>query len=785
MDPVRSITSPEERKYRDDQEEQPKSTNPLLCQRCQIWDNIWTWVYRRTKDDPISLQELSRKTNCLMCRILGTMIETRRGNSETLRVWPPESPFRIDSSDPTKTTIRLLLHLEVTFLSNELELDETLAEVQSEYSDRKASKITLTPQLCFNYSADGTPHLTSIEPWEIPVFDVSLLKTWLRGCETVHGSLCVGESHIQIADLPLGFRVIDVCAMHIVKPSASMRFIALSYMWPLGGDTDVQLEKKNLQELETPGGLINTPLPNIISDSIALCRDLGENYLWIDRLCIVQDDVDEKPAQIAAMDKIYRSASSTIVAALNTRGGTGLPGTKGQPRESSIWTPPRDGEVEGRGIKPNGMTAIVQPSLWNKRGWTFQERILSRRRLFITESQVIFECSRGKAYEELTYLPQQPREAREEDPGSPQDPETERAKQFEEQEWCQIPAFSPWSRYDPDHDIDFNMKSSTSLVDYFHWVEDYTSRQLSYDSDILNAFAGVGNFLTESLNSRLIFGLPERYLPQTLMWSCLGPAERRTEMPQIPSWSWASSTKRSDYKWIAGSSTFVEHMVRIASLAYFYFQDPDLGLRKLAVREQWIENEVAMKDIENNDEVLELPGKYMPSVWRTKQTWQECPQNPWKAWLNQGLDPRACNAAASLPGSLLFNTTVATLKLGHDTRDIYKNEDPLYRDASICTSDNIQVGWLNKMSRDWIEMHIGDDKLYEFIVICGALADWRSRKTLVQYFKEFDLWRMHAMLVERIQIQREAFIARRVGVGVVDAHKWKDCNPRWETVVLC
>jgi hypothetical protein len=385
-----------------------------------------------------------------------------------------------------------------------------------------------------------------------------------------------------------------------------------------GEENHVQLEKRNVSALEAPGGLVNICLPNLISDAISLSKDLGENYLCVDRLCIVQDDTEEKPGQIAAMDKIYRSANFSIIAALNTREGTGLPGVPGQPRGSSIWTPARDCEVEGRGIRANGVTAIVRPSLWNKRGWTFQERVLSRRRLFITESQVIFECSRGKAYEEFTYLPQRPHEPH--DPESPQDPEMERQRQLEEQERRQIPAFSPRSRYDSDCDIYYNMKSSTSLVDYFYWVEDYTSRELSYGSDVLNAFAGVDNYLTESLKSHLVFGHSERYLPQTLMWSCHGLADRRIEMPQIPSWSWASSTKRIHYKWIAGSSTFDEDMVKIASLVYFYFQDPDRGFRKLQVGERWIEDEVAMKDIENNDEVLELAGKYMPGLWRTKQT---------------------------------------------------------------------------------------------------------------------------------------------------------------------
>lgn len=180
---------------------------------------------------------------------------------------------------------------------------------------------------------------------------------------------------------------------------------------------------------------------------------------------------------------------------------------------------------------------------------------------------------------------------------------------------------------------------------------------------------------------------------------------------------------------------------------------------------------------------MDLTGKYMPGEWRTKKTWKECPQNPWKTWTNQGLQPQACNAVTSFPGSLIFNTTTAALRLEHDSRDIYKDASQTDRDFAICNLDGERVGWLNKMSHDWIDLHAGNGKTYDFIVLCGALANWRSRKTLVQVAGDFDLWRLHVMLVERLPL--ESFVARRIDVGIIDAHKWKYCNPRWETIVLC
>lgn len=568
--------------------------------------------------------------------------------------------------------------------------------------------------------------------------------------------------------------------MRIVKPNEAVRFVALSYMWQQSDDGDhVQLESRNIEELELSGGMANISLPNIISDAISLCKELGETYLWVDRFCIIQDDAESKHDQIFGMDKIYRSATFTIVAALNKRDGKGIPGFTGRPRISSVWRPPYDCEVEGRGIRPNCTTAIVDPSLWNKRGWTFQERVLSRRRLFITEFQVSFECGKGVAAEELTYCPPTP--YRKDESTMVIDAELEKEKQIEEQERHQIPAFARRSSYESG--IDYNMKSSTSLVDYFYLVENYTSRQLSFGSDILNAFAGIGRSLGESFGSGMIFGLPEKYIPQTLMWSCLGLVERRLETPQIPNWSWASSLKVADYYWIKGRSTFDQDLVRIASLVYFHFQDPERGLRRLAVEERWIDYLVSIEELANEDELPSLAGKYVPGVIRSANTWKECPQNPWTALAHTTLAPGTCSIASTIPGSLVFNTTVASLKLDHDTRGIYDLAEFTERDVAICDLKGGLVGWLNKMNPDWIDAHKDNDKAYEFIVLCGALADWRTRKTMAQYMKDFDMWQLHVMLIVRLPF--EPFIARRVDVGYIFAHMWKECNPRWETVVLC
>lgn len=73
-------------------------------------------------------------------------------------------------------------------------------------------------------------------------------------------------------------------------------------------------------------------LPKIIKDAMTLVEMLDERYLWIDSLCIVQDDEDDKSIQIAVMNQIYSSSVLTIAAASGDNVDAGLPGTNAGPR---------------------------------------------------------------------------------------------------------------------------------------------------------------------------------------------------------------------------------------------------------------------------------------------------------------------------------------------------------------------------------------------------------------------------------------------------------------------
>jgi hypothetical protein len=154
----------------------------------------------------------------------------------------------------------------------------------------------------------------------------------------------------------------------------------------------------NVGLLQKPGGLDLAQVAPVIRDAVHLCKALGERYLWADALCIIQDD-KSKHTQIQAMDAVYGRATWTLVAAVDPAKAQGLPGVTGNPRKSFILNRHRDLNVSRQSVLPSFIPE-VQASAWNSRGWTFQERLLSLRRLYITNYQVYFECPDGTLQEE-------------------------------------------------------------------------------------------------------------------------------------------------------------------------------------------------------------------------------------------------------------------------------------------------------------------------------------------------------------------------------------------------
>jgi hypothetical protein len=168
-------------------------------------------------------------------------------------------------------------------------------------------------------------HGRPLQPGSI---DTELVKSWLSDCHNGH-PLCESKSIIHHLELflPANALLVDVhdnCIVfdHPLYPV----YAALSYKW--GGTKQFLTTIDQLNSLSTPGDLDDRPLPRTVRDAITLTRDIGMQYIWIDALCIVQDDFEHMKSQILKMHRIYGEAAVTIIAASSEDADGGLFATK-------------------------------------------------------------------------------------------------------------------------------------------------------------------------------------------------------------------------------------------------------------------------------------------------------------------------------------------------------------------------------------------------------------------------------------------------------------------------
>ncbi|KAL1648848.1 hypothetical protein SLS58_002028 [Diplodia intermedia] len=142
-----------------------------------------------------------------------------------------------------------------------------------------------------------------------------LILPQLKTCCEHHGDGCNGDV-LGLGKADFEITLIDVRKMCLVRHnSATCGYLTLSYVW--GGVQQYRLLKSNFDFLCQEGSLeaIIRDIPQIARDAIHMVQGLRGTYLWIDSLCIVQDDADQKHHQIAHMAHIYSRSFLTIVAA--------------------------------------------------------------------------------------------------------------------------------------------------------------------------------------------------------------------------------------------------------------------------------------------------------------------------------------------------------------------------------------------------------------------------------------------------------------------------------------
>lgn len=358
-----------------------------------------------------------------------------------------------------------------------------------------------------------------------------LAISWLSNCCKTH------KSCPQVSELPeLPTRVLDVgevgkshSSRLIMSNGLRAEYVTLSHCWGKTHHT-MSLTHDNLES--TMAGVEDSEMPKTFQEAIMIVRGLGQRYLWIDSMCIIQptsDDNSDWEKEGGRMGDIYRNSTLTIAASGandNTEGclfGKSASQFDVHPvplfQQSIHRNWDEFSKMMGRDPewfpvmhpKPASWLHHVQNSPLNSRAWVLQERILSPRILHCTMQGFFWECS------EL------------------------RASEYE-------PLGSSFDYFYRDHGLLNIRKLLTCEKEQILgscWrkiVERYCQLGLSVSSDRLPALAGLARVIQGHTNDQYIAGHWKSSLLSSLLWFRLAsPAEDEEQKRQkAPSWSWAS-----------------------------------------------------------------------------------------------------------------------------------------------------------------------------------------------------------------------------------------------------
>ncbi|KAH8686159.1 heterokaryon incompatibility protein-domain-containing protein [Tricladium varicosporioides] len=322
---------------------------------------------------------------------------------------------------------------------------------------------------------------------------LSHAKQWLSSCLASHKT-CSGLKHRHIPTRLLYLGGKYPCLSLASEMEEVSGYATLSHCW--GSLPFSTLKKDNLDAFKRQ--IPREALTNTFNDAIYVAKHLGLNYLWIDSLCIVQDDDDDWRKEAALMSSVYRGSSINISASSAKNGTFGCFQKRG-----SSWRCQIRGSHGDESLLFDCVPISFQRSLLDSplvsRGWVLQERVLSCRNLHFTQKEVFWECQERLACE--TFPEQLPE--------------------------C----------------LDRSFRFLRRPLQNDNWgaiIQKYSACKLTYSRDKLIAMSGLARIVQEGNKDEYVAGMWRKDLETQLTWYAYTPLPRIS--PYVaPSWSWASS----------------------------------------------------------------------------------------------------------------------------------------------------------------------------------------------------------------------------------------------------
>lgn len=265
----------------------------------------------------------------------------------------------------------------------------------------------------------------------------------------------------------------------------------------------------------------------VFRDIIWLSKQLGVQYVWIDSLCIIQDDAGDWEIESAKMADYYSQAYLTV-AAESSMDGT-IPFLQESPErwQRMIYSAPdQDGHPLTFSFQEHFSNEAFFRGPYNywkggfnilpTRAWTLQESVLSRRIVRFALSDVIWECQSTIVHRDSS-----------------------RALRVADRNIRR----AIYALHNLEASDEERRDGASSVWESL--VTTYSMRAITYDPDKLPAFSGIAASLAPIFQGRYFAGIWEAHLPHGLGWSTARlpgyqPARRIEGQYIAPSWSWAS-----------------------------------------------------------------------------------------------------------------------------------------------------------------------------------------------------------------------------------------------------
>jgi hypothetical protein len=355
---------------------------------------------------------------------------------------------------------------------------------------------------------------------------MQLLKMWMQRCNAEHHQC--SQKATSRAQSPLPTRVLDISEhdvrLHVSRGECD-KYAALSHCW--GPDPPIKTLKSNFSSHQR--GIRFANLPNTFQQAVKVAKELGLKYIWIDSLCIIQDDKSDWGREALKMGSVYEGAEVTIAATGSTNAHDGC----FIPRPTMPDAVPLNISYQGRSInihvalRPKSALADLQANPLAGRTWITQEWLLSRRTIHFCIGELRWICrtesetETGEAFIDTSG--------------------TQRVHDAV-QEMTKLGTSSLSATLTEEITGRENGHPKWDFIE--EWLDvatTYCRRKLTYRSDKPVALQGIIDVVSRKLGRTCMYGIWDFSIHQQLFWFATNVLDRPTELSTMPSWSWLST----------------------------------------------------------------------------------------------------------------------------------------------------------------------------------------------------------------------------------------------------